>query len=196
MDETLRYEHFGANDQKAAANETLLEYQTNLQNLALQAQDAGATPILLTPLSRRDFTTPTNLTLNLIDQRTYTIYAAANTSTSYLDLNQASVEYLLAIGNATAQTYDLACTDETHLNDWGSVVFGRMVADLVLGHAPVVHVHDGSDGQSEHVQKSENNKAKVPAWGDLKSWFVPNATLSADIWHGVWAQGGDCPLES
>lgn len=132
-------------------------------------------------MSRRDFTSETNLTLNLADQRTYTIYAARNTSTSYLDFNLASTDYLTAIGNASAQTYDLLCTDETHLNSWGSVVFGRMLADLLLGHVPEVGVDvDFVPDPSAY----------------FTNWFAPNATLSEDIWSGVAAYGGDCPLES
>ncbi|KAF3771433.1 family 12 carbohydrate esterase [Cryphonectria parasitica EP155] len=181
---------FGANDQKAAANETLLEYQENLQNLAEEAKEAGATPILVTPLSRRDFTSETNLTQNLIDQRTYTIYAAQNTSTWWIDLNKASTEYLLAIGNASAQTYDLSCTDETHLNTWGSVVFGRMVADLLLGHVPEVGVQEAlTIAPPAHDHEGEKED------GGLAEWFISNKTLSEDIWAGVFAQGGSCPLE-
>lgn len=140
---------------------------------------AHAQQILLTPLSRRDFTSETDLTQNLADQRTYTIYAAENTSTWYVDLNQASTDYLLAIGNASAQTYDLECTDKTHLNSWGSVVFGRMVADLLLGHEPALGDVDWT----------------APPSGCLTKWFVPNGTLSEDIWNGTAAYGGDCPLE-
>lgn len=50
--------------------------------------------ILVTPLTRRDFTSEYNLTYNLVDQRLYTIYAAGNTSTWYIDLNQASSDYV------------------------------------------------------------------------------------------------------
>lgn len=139
--------------------------------------------ILLTPMSRRDFSSPTTLKLNLADQRTYTIYAARNTSTTYFDFNLASTAYISAIGNASAQTYDLACTDKTHLNAWGSVVFGRMLADLLLGHEPVV-------GVDETV-----NFAPDPLVTYFTPWFVPNATLSGDIWGGVPAYGGDCPLQ-
>lgn len=116
---------------------------------------------------------------NLADQRTYTIYAAGNTSTWYVDFNLASTNYLQAIGNASAQTYDLACTDKTHLNAWGSVVFGRMVADLILGHEPALGDVDWTP----------------PETGPLTEWFVPNKTLSDDIWSGTAAYGGDCPLQ-
>lgn len=133
-------------------------------------------------MSRRDFTSETSLTQNLADQRTYTLYAARNTSTAYLDFNLASTAYLVAIGNASAQTYDLACTDETHLNSWGSVVFGRMLADLLLGHVPAVGAH------------KEANYVPDP-WGYFTRWIVPNATLSEDIWRGVPAYGGECQLD-
>lgn len=202
---------FGANDQKATANITLLEYQTNLQNLALDVKESGGTPVskqshrllrkrtealhlvwpflstyllllaklLLTPMSRRDYTSEYNVTQNLANQRTYTIYAARNTSSIYVDFNLASTEYLNAIGNASAQTYDLLCTDGTHLNSWGSVVFGRMFADLLLGHPPEVGVD---------VDFVPNPSAY------FTQWFEPNATLSEDIWDGVPSYGGDCPL--
>lgn len=48
--------------------------------------------------------------------------------------------------------------DRTHLNDWGSVVFGRMLADLLL---------EKVDG--------------------LESWIAPNETLSALIRDGMLA---------
>lgn len=133
-------------------------------------------------MSRRDFSAANNsVEENLFDQRTYTFYAAGNTSTWAIDLNQASTLYLNAIGNASAQTYDLACTDMTHLNAWGSVVFGRMTADLVLGHVPEIGV---------------DVDWTPPADGPLTEWFVPNTTLSELIWSGTPAYGGDCPLQS
>lgn len=133
-------------------------------------------------MSRRAYTSDHNVTQSLADQRTRTIYAAGNSSSAYIDLNQASTSYLNAIGKAPAQTYDLACNDTTHLNDWGSVVFGRMTADLVLGHPPLVS--SGGDAWTP------------PADGAFTQWFVPNATLSELIWSGVAAYGGDCPLEA
>ncbi|KAF7531907.1 hypothetical protein G7054_g8449 [Neopestalotiopsis clavispora] len=119
---------FGHNDQKAAANITLDEYQANLENLA---QD-----------------------------RIYTIAAAEATDTTYLDLNKYSLEYVDAIGNTSAQAYDLNGygADTTHLNAYGSIVFGRLVADLLLEKLP-----------------------------ELDSWFTPNETLSYDLANGIAA---------
>lgn len=39
---------FGHNDQKAAANISLEEYQTNLETLATEVKSAGGTPVRLT----------------------------------------------------------------------------------------------------------------------------------------------------
>lgn len=77
------------------------------------------------------------------------------------------------IGETAAQRYNLNVTDETHLNAWGSVVFGRMVADLLLGHAPVVP-----------SPAAEANW--VPSKRDwLTQWFLPNQTLSDELWSGI-----------
>jgi hypothetical protein len=74
-------------------------------------------------------------------------------------VNEASLTYVDRIGNESAQVYNLIPNDTTHLNAWGSVVFGRMVADLLL------------------QQKA-----------DLGQYFAPNETLSDEIWNGIPAK--------
>ncbi|KAI0017137.1 GDSL-like Lipase/Acylhydrolase [Xylariomycetidae sp. FL0641] len=146
---------FGHNDQKESANISLAQYQANLEDLALDVKQAGGTPFLVTPLTRRSFTSEHNATDSLHEQRIATIAAANATGTAYLDLNRASLIYVDRIGNESAQAYNLNGDDTTHLNDYGSLVFGRMVADLML-----------REKQS------------------LRRWIRPNETLSFDLWHG------------
>ncbi|KAI0803752.1 SGNH hydrolase-type esterase domain-containing protein [Xylaria sp. FL0064] len=123
---------FGHNDQKNTSGVTLAEYQGNLENLAGDIWGLGGTPLLVTPLTRRTFTSNNTAEDSLHDQRLSTIAAAEATNTTYLDLNQASLTYVDAIGEDAAHAYNLVPDDNTHLNDWGSVVFGRMLADLLL----------------------------------------------------------------
>ncbi|KAK8856828.1 SGNH hydrolase-type esterase domain-containing protein [Apiospora arundinis] len=151
---------FGHNDQKPDKNISLPQYTTNLINLARSVREHGGHPLLLTPLTRRGFPTdsPHNLTDNLFNERQHTIAAAKQSKTPYLDLNAASKKYVNKIGSDAAHAYDLKKGDSTHLNDWGSVVFGRMVADLLL--------------------ESESGKCLGP-------WIQPNATLSKAIREGV-----------
>lgn len=94
----------------------------------------------------------------LYDQRLRTIAAAEATGTLCLDLNQASINYVTAIGAAAAQTYNLIPTDTTHMNDYGGRVFGRLVADLLLAQQPC-----------------------------LAPWFAANQTLSDALANGIQA---------
>jgi lysophospholipase L1-like esterase len=130
-------EQFGHNDQKAASGVTIADYKTNLARFASEATSAGATPILLTPLTRRSFDKNTHKVIeNLVDQRGATIEVAQANSLKWIDLNKASVDYVNSIGQQAASKYNLDSGDWTHLNTWGSVVFARMVSDLLASTYP------------------------------------------------------------
>ena len=53
-----------------------------------------------------------------------------------IDLNSESRRFVKAIGESAAHQYNLKDGDNTHLNKHGSLVFGRMVADLILDILP------------------------------------------------------------
>ncbi|KAF1965079.1 SGNH hydrolase [Bimuria novae-zelandiae CBS 107.79] len=150
---------FGHNDQKPAKNITMPQFKANLQNLAQDVQDLGATPLLLTSLARRNFN-GTLLKQDLADVVPATREAAAAAHVTLIDLNAASRAYVQAIGSANADKYNLVEGDRTHLNAHGSEVFGRIVADLIL--------------------KAERGRG-------LGRWIVRNGTLSALIREGVYA---------
>jgi lysophospholipase L1-like esterase len=116
---------------KATSNVTIAQFQTNLQNLANEVKAAGATPIILTSLTRRKFTNGI-LVDSLADVAEAAKKAAAAVNVALLDLNAASKEYVQAIGSENADKYNLLEGDRTHLNDHGIAVFGRMVADLIV----------------------------------------------------------------
>ncbi|ORY18168.1 SGNH hydrolase-type esterase domain-containing protein [Clohesyomyces aquaticus] len=145
---------FGHNDQKETSGVTLDQYKTNLKNFASEVKAAGATPILLTPLTRRNFDGAT-VKPNLAEQRTATISVAQANNVRFIDLNLASQNYVNAIGKTAASKYNLATDDWTHLNQWGGVVFARVVSDLLVEKFP-----------------------------ELKSCTKANATLSALIAAG------------
>ncbi|GKT84428.1 GDSL-like lipase/acylhydrolase [Colletotrichum tofieldiae] len=139
---------FGHNDQKPEKNISLDQYQTNLGNLAKEIKALGR--------RRSSFNSAGVVTNNLANERERTIAAATATKTTYIDLNLNSRKYVQAIGEEKAHSYNLVPTDNTHLNDEGSVVFGRLVADLLL-------------------QKEKQ----------LAQWFTPNKTLSDEIWKAI-----------
>ncbi|KAF9877060.1 GDSL-like Lipase/Acylhydrolase [Colletotrichum karsti] len=146
---------FGHNDQKPEKGISLDQYQTNLGNLAKEIKALGATPILVTPLTRRSFSNGV-VTNNLSNERERTIAAATATGTTYIDLNLNSRKFVQAIGETKAHSYNLKDGDNTHLNAEGSKVFGRLVADLLL-------------------QKKTN----------LAEWFNADKALSDEIWKAI-----------
>ncbi|KAF2235912.1 carbohydrate esterase family 12 protein [Viridothelium virens] len=125
---------FGHNDQKPAANISIAEFTANLVQFVKDVRNVPATPILVTSLSRRNYENTTDgprIVENLADVTAAAINAAQQAGCTYINLNQASENYLNEIGPDDAYTYNLNPTDYTHLNDEGSIVFGNLVAVLM-----------------------------------------------------------------
>jgi lysophospholipase L1-like esterase len=130
---------FGHNDQKPEKEISMAQFTANLIKFVDEVRAIPATPILVTSLSRRRFSTSTGkINENLKDVVAATKEAARKTGASIIDLNTASTQYLNAIGEDRAATYNLKATDFTHLNSQGSVVFGNMVAMLLGDSVPEV----------------------------------------------------------
>jgi lysophospholipase L1-like esterase len=143
---------FGHNDQKANSGVNLTQYATNLGTMAKEVAAAGATPILVTPLTRRTFSGG-KVVENLANETMKTLEVAKKDSRHHIDLNKASTAYVNALGQAAADKYNLSPDDRTHLNAYGGVVFARIVSDLVVAAYPT----------------------------EFKDVTVANATLSATI---------------
>ncbi|KAJ4984516.1 GDSL-like lipase acylhydrolase [Stagonosporopsis vannaccii] len=130
---------FGHNDQKPEKNISMADLTANLITFVEEVRAAGATPILVTSLSRRRFSNSTGkVTENLADVTAATKEAAAKSKAYIIDLNTASTKYLNSIGADKAASYNLIPTDFTHLNAEGSVVFGNLVAQLIDAEVPEV----------------------------------------------------------
>lgn len=99
---------------------------------------------------------------NLAEWAAATIDAADATGVQNLELNQASTEYVNAIGEQNGKEYDLSQGDSTHLNPSGEKVFGRMTLDLLL-----------------------------EARDDLKGYFDEHEALSEKIANGEFATGDE-----
>ncbi|KAH6635942.1 SGNH hydrolase-type esterase domain-containing protein [Chaetomium tenue] len=148
---------FGHNDQKSTSGVSISAFQTNLQNMANQVKSAGGIPVILTSLTRRTFTNG-QLDDSLANVSDAAKKAATAVGVTLLDLNAASKKYVQAIGSSNADKYNLAQGDRTHLNPHGTDVFGRMVADLIVGWKPA-----------------------------LSTYITPDAALSEKIAQGVYA---------
>ncbi|KAL3456250.1 SGNH hydrolase-type esterase domain-containing protein [Aspergillus heterothallicus] len=125
---------FGHNDQKT--EEGLAVFVENLVRFDEEVRAAGGEPIFLTSLSRRNYQDDGTVKQDLGNVVELTIEAAEQTGACWADLNEASREYLNAIGEENAMTYNLSEDDHTHLNDAGGVVFAGVVAQLLKGLEP------------------------------------------------------------
>lgn len=144
---------FGHNDQKPEAarhTDPDTTYAANLGRFINDVRAAGAIPILVTPLSRRNYRDG-----KLIIDDGLSDYAAAvrqvatEEHVSLLDLYRLSTKYLSALTQQQADAFDMtghadakaegataAKPDRTHLNSAGKTLFGRMVADEVIRIQP------------------------------------------------------------
>ncbi|KAH7412255.1 SGNH hydrolase-type esterase domain-containing protein [Phaeosphaeria sp. MPI-PUGE-AT-0046c] len=153
---------FGHNDQKPEKNITMAQLTANLVKYVEEARAVPATPILVTSLSRRRFSSSTGkVNENLADVTAAAKEAARRSGATLIDLNAASTRYLNAIGAEKAATYNLQPDDFTHLNKEGSVVFGNLVAMLVDKAVP--ELDDYVKPVQEIAKALEGGKYYFPA---------------------------------
>jgi hypothetical protein len=147
-----------------------------LTNFVNDVRKEGGTPILVTPLSRRQWSTSTGkVNLNLAVQVNSTIKVAATTNSAYIDLNKASVDYLNAIGQDNAQLYNLNPTDRTHLNWVGSVVFGNLVGSLIEESAVGKKVEDWIKVDNKIVKAVMKGEFVFPKVGEAPNHNVTSS---------------------
>ncbi|KAB5590229.1 GDSL-like lipase/acylhydrolase [Ceratobasidium theobromae] len=144
---------FGHNDQKVM---TTTQFAANLTSLTNIIKNAGCSPVLVTSLARRTFSSEHATSDSLGPYSAETINVANNLGLPLLPLLADSRAYLDKLGKTNAAQFDYADGDTTHLNALGAKYFGRIVADEV--------------------------KAKVSA---LSSYIVVDAALSAKIAAGT-----------
>lgn len=129
---------FGHNDQpgKGPERETVAgtTYKEFLRRYIDEARAAGAKPILVTSLARRNFNADGKIADDIL-----TTYAeacrqiAAEKNVPLIDLSARSLELLNRIGKQGAAEFDVkkpdGTSDTTHLSRKGSTAFGKLVAD-------------------------------------------------------------------
>ena len=139
---------FGHNDQKDdplrhAAADGL--YRDNLRRLIHDVRAQGGIPIVISPLSRRNYKNG-ELVNDGLEQYTAAARLVANEEhVSFVDLNSLSHKLLSGMTQERADAFNMqghpdakvenagpAKPDRTHLNDKGKAVFGRMVADNLI----------------------------------------------------------------
>lgn len=136
---------FGHNDQPGKGPERETDpqstYRENLIRYLNDAREVGATPVLITPLTRRifdaagniDAASPEPLTIpagfRLSDYAAATRAVAMELQVPLVDLNALSVRQMNRWGRDAASRFDPKPDDTTHLNSYAAALTAELVAD-------------------------------------------------------------------
>jgi pectinesterase len=166
---------FGHNDQpgKGPERETdpATTFTANLARYVDEVRAIGATPILVTSLTRRNFspTQPDKIESTLTPYVEAVKKLAADKQVAVIDLHALSLALVETLGPAGAAKLNPAkpdgSSDTTHLDAAGSVVFARLVVEelrrVVPGLAPVLRTEPG-DGAHLPTESPPSPALKTP----------------------------------
>jgi lysophospholipase L1-like esterase len=137
---------FGHNDMVTAQHldrqVPLDQYSANLKRFVSEARAAGIRPVLVTPLTRRNFGDDGNIHSDLTEYCEAMRGVARDMHVPLIELQDESIAYLDKVGESEGNKLGITkkdadgktAPDKTHLNWQGSYIFGRMVA-VDLGKA-------------------------------------------------------------
>ena len=143
---------FGHNDQKPKPDRHTdpdTTYAANLEHFIRDVRGIGAIPVLVTPLSRRNYNGATLIVDPLKDYAAAARRVAAENKVALVDLYSLSTKLLSGMTQEQADQFDAEThpdakaengpgtkPDRTHLDDKGKATFGRMVADALARAEP------------------------------------------------------------
>ncbi|MDE6445948.1 MAG: pectin esterase [Alistipes sp.] len=196
---------FGHNDQKIKDSTRYSspgQYAENLRRYVRETRAKGATPILLTPIVRRNFVDGV-LTDTHGDYPAQVRRVAAEEGVALLDLepltrewvaslgDEASRQYFMWVAPGTCPLYPDGRQDDTHLNVRGAHVVARMVGECLRKEVPALgaRFHDcdfvvAKDGSGDFFTLTE----AVAAIPDFC-----NATTSVVVCPGVYREKVSIP---
>ncbi|UQZ36908.1 hypothetical protein C2I18_27260 [Paenibacillus sp. PK3_47] len=175
---------FGHNDASAGIPERYAspeDYKTYLARYVNGAKQRGATPILLTPVGRRDFNTITQeFNVSFPEYVQAAKEAAEELNVQLIDLSQLSIAYYDQIGLAASEKvflyanpgefpkYPNGVNDNTHFSSYGAQVIAGLVAgavkELELSISPFVIDPDITEPEPEpEIQVYEEDFEGDPA---------------------------------
>jgi lysophospholipase L1-like esterase len=186
------------------------EYTENLKHFVAEARAAGITPVLVTPLSRRNFGSDGVIHSDLTEYCEAMRGVAREMHVPLIELHYDSMAYLNKIGEAEGprlgitkkDTDGKTIPDKTHLNWQGSYIFGRIVAvDLekavprlkkYVRHEPAVLPEAGvkamrvyTGGPVKIVLVGDSTVATEGGWGPgFCADLTPNVTCIDDARNG------------
>ncbi|MBB3113751.1 lysophospholipase L1-like esterase [Paenibacillus phyllosphaerae] len=198
---------FGHNDASAGIPERYAspaDYKTYLARYVNGARQRGATPVLLTPVGRRDFNNVTQeFNVSFPEYVQAAKEVASELDVKLIDLSQLSIAHYNKIGLAASEKlflyanpgeypkYPNGVNDNTHFSGYGAQVIAGLVAGAVkemnLGLSPFVIDPDVAEPEPEpEIQLYEENFEGDPA---AIQYAMVNSTGIAGTMTGTVVEG-------
>ncbi len=187
---------FGHNDMQSADHNprqtTMAEYEVNLRKYVEESRAAGVKPILVTPLTRRNFETDGKIHSDLLGHSATMKRVAAEMMVPVIDLQADSIAYLDGIGEKKGEelaitkmdTVGKTIVDKTHLNWKAAYIFGRIVA-VDMGKA-VPELAKYVRPQAAELPPEGVKAMKIFNGGAVKIVLVGDSTTAP---QGGWGPG-------
>lgn len=133
---------FGHNDQKLPHLLANREYPANLRRFVRETREAGACPVLVSPLGRNIWEEG-GVYLDLLEDYARAVREVAEAEqVPWIDLHGFSVDFICRNGMDHSRSY-FHPEDYTHTNEYGACVFGAYMAEQLAGLFPeTLHVRD------------------------------------------------------
>ncbi|MDC0934908.1 rhamnogalacturonan acetylesterase [Pirellulales bacterium] len=131
---------FGHNDESGKGDRSTDpngEYRANLRRYVHESRDAGATPILVTPVARRKFRDdqpPNDTELHLYAAATREV--GRETKTLVVDLHAASIAKYRELGDRGSADFSPSPTDRTHFSQTGALEIAELVTSALRKQSP------------------------------------------------------------
>jgi lysophospholipase L1-like esterase len=162
---------FGHNDEpgKPGRSTTLEEYRGYMNQYVDEARAAGATPVLITSLVRRQFDRANNHQINSSLEAHATIVREIATAKNVplIDRHTRSMERCERLGREGCLAFSPSKTvdgktvpDGTHLNENGYVLFGQLVAEELRGAVPALAALLRTEPLNAHPRVPESKTEK------------------------------------
>ena len=179
---------FGHNDEpgKPGRSTTMEEYRTYMERYVDETRAAGATPILVTSLVRRQFKTPGDLhkITSSLQVRAEVVRAIAREkNVPLIELHDRSLALCEKLGRDACYAFspkkDGGQYDGTHLNAEGYVLFGRIVAEELRRVVPALAPLIRAEPREARPTATENRYDAVVAFDGSGTHTTVQAAIDA-----------------
>lgn len=187
---------FGHNDMKRYGTKV---YSDKLRNFVERVQKAGAQPVILSSVARRDFGPDNKIVHKLIKGRRLSDFGTAAGAVAkemqvpFVDLLNLSVEQHNRVGPEVVLTYNFVKGDSTHLSPVGEKVIADLVLNEIKKQIPELgpYILDEIPGQRVRKPISQKFEKILFDAAEKGMWVETFSDSCMGDWRKKWFRDGE-----